>query len=93
MASRFAPSVDWNAQTSFPEGTPLNRTVHLAAISGAEVTAELLVEATDGRYLVGAAFTGSADDSTYAVLVYRQGILQGGVPELTITDEIVASTE
>lgn len=79
VASRFAPTTLWNAQLEFPEGTSMNRTVNLSSISGGEVTSELLIQATDGRYQLGASFTGSADESTYAVLVYRQGILQGGV--------------
>ncbi|MCB1036857.1 MAG: hypothetical protein KDD47_23730 [Acidobacteria bacterium] len=78
VASRFAPTVHWNAMLQVPTGSA-SQSFDLSSISGGESTSGLIVEPKNGRYRVKATFTGASEASTYSVLVYRDGVLQGAL--------------
>lgn len=79
VASRFASARVWNAQLELPAGPGTNQTTRFSAISGGEVTSELHIAPEDGRLRLEATFTGDAETSTYSVLIYDDGILQGSL--------------
>lgn len=77
VASRFAPTTHWSTQVAFPSGS--YQTTQMSSISGGESTSGLIIEPVNGRYRVRANFTGDAEEPTYSVLVYREGVLQGAL--------------
>lgn len=79
VASHFAAATLWNAQMELPAGPGTNQATRLSAISGGEVTSELHIAPEDGRLRLEATFTGDAETSTYSVLIYDDGILQGSL--------------
>ena len=95
VASHFEPSTFWNGQTRFlgePNGAP---SVHLSAVSGGTVTSQMSLDTDGDVYYLNASFTGQAENSTYSMLVYREGVLQGaagGIPSASSAASAKART-
>jgi len=79
VSSSFAPTTFWQARMDFPTGAIRNNRIHLSSISAGESTSELYLEPVDDQFQIRAEFTGDAANSTYSVLVYNQGVLQGAL--------------
>ena len=79
VVSRFAATTFWNAQLGLPGGAGNNPATHFSSISADKVTSELDITPENGRLHLQATFTGDSDSSTYSVLIYDHGILQGSL--------------
>lgn len=79
VSSHFEPTTFWSARTLFIGDSSEAPSVHLASISGGAATSHLSLESDGEAYYLSASFTGQAQDSTYSMLVYLDGVLQGGV--------------
>lgn len=79
VISRFDPTTFWNAQIALPAGPDSTTETHFSSISAGEVTSELNIAPENGRLHLEATFTGDAATSTYSVLIYKDGILQGSL--------------
>ena len=81
VSSRFQPTVFWNSHMEIAGG--MQHSTALSSISGGETTSRLFIEPEGDTLRLRSEFTGASGDSTYSVLIYRDGVLQGSLGNLS----------
>jgi hypothetical protein len=72
-------ATSWTASTLLDESSKGRQEALFTAVAEGSVTSTARIGLNEGHLDIAATFTGAGDRSTYSVLVYNDGVLQGSV--------------